>query len=145
MLKKFVLFIFILLMVCPAYIYAEDTIKLKFANYFPPFHTNSTLMDEFCKEVTEKSGGKLEIKQYSGSTLLEAPKMAAGIASGIADIGLAHVNYTRGRFPVMEIVGIPLGFPSPWVGTHCINDFYSKFKPKEWDDYHPYYVQHKSA
>jgi len=63
--------------------------------------------------------------------------MAAGVATGIADIGLSHCSYRRGRFPVMEIMELPLGFPSPWVGGHVSNDFYDKFKPKEWDAYHP--------
>ena len=137
MAKKMVLLVFVFSVLFSAYTYAEDAIKIKFANYFPPMHKNSVLMEKFCKELTEKSNGKMEITQYSGGTLLTGPKMAAGIASGIADIGLAHVNYSRGRFPVMEIVGIPLGFPSPWVGTHCINDLYTKFQPKEWEGYHP--------
>ena len=28
---------------------------------------------------------------------------------------------------------MPLGYPNPWVGVHVMNDFYDKFKPKEWD------------
>ncbi|MBI4720571.1 MAG: TRAP transporter substrate-binding protein DctP, partial [Chitinivibrionia bacterium] len=44
--------------------------------------------------------------------------------------------YSRGRFPVMEIMELPLGFPSSWIATHVANDFYDKFKPKEWDTYH---------
>jgi TRAP-type C4-dicarboxylate transport system substrate-binding protein len=37
----------------------------------------------------------------------------------------------------MEIMELPLGFPSPWIAGHVANDFYDKFKPKEWDGYHP--------
>jgi TRAP-type C4-dicarboxylate transport system substrate-binding protein len=113
-----------------------EVIKLKFANYFPPTHKNSIIMEKYCKELNKKLAGKVEITQYVGGTLLTAPKMAAGIASGIADIGLSHATYTRGRFPVMEIMELPLGFPSGWVATHAANDFYNKFKPKEWDTYH---------
>ena len=36
----------------------------------------------------------------------------------------------------MEIMELPLGFPSSWIATHVANDFYEKFKPKEWDTYH---------
>jgi TRAP-type C4-dicarboxylate transport system substrate-binding protein len=36
----------------------------------------------------------------------------------------------------MEIMELPLGFPSPWIAGHVSNDFYDKFKPKEWDGYH---------
>ncbi|MCX5803421.1 MAG: TRAP transporter substrate-binding protein [Proteobacteria bacterium] len=136
--KKLVLFVFVisLLFLTYSFTYAADVIKLKFANYFPPTHMNSIIMDKYCKELTKRSNGKLEITHYTGGTLLTAPKIAVGIASGIADIGLSHCSYTRGRFPVMEIMELPLGFPSSWVATHAANDFYNKFKPKEWDTYH---------
>ncbi len=59
----------------------------------------------------------MEITQYTGGTLLTAPKMAAGVETGIADIGLSHCSYSRGRFPVMEIMELPLGFPSAWIAA----------------------------
>ena len=116
--------------------HAADVVKLKFANYFPPTHMNSVMMGKFAEELNKKLAGKVEITQYTGSTLLAAPKMAAGVQSGIADIGLSNCSYTRGRFPVMEIMELPLGFPSAWVATHVANDFHNKFKPKDFDQYH---------
>lgn len=97
---------------------------------------NSVMMGKFAEELNKKLAGKVELTQYTGSTLLAAPKMAAGVTSGIADIGLSNLSYTRGRFPVMEIMELPLGFPSSWVATHVANDFYNKFKPKDFDAYH---------
>ena len=79
--------------------YAADVIKLKFANYFPPTHMNSVMMGKYCEELNKKLAGKVEITQYTGSTLLSAPKIAAGVSTGIADIGLSNLAYTRGRFP----------------------------------------------
>jgi TRAP-type transport system periplasmic protein len=116
---------------------ADGPIKLKFANFFPPTHKNAVVWSEFTQEINKKSGGKVEISYYPGGTLLTAPKMAAGVATGIADIGLAHFAYSRGRFPVMEAIELPLGFPSAWVGAGVANEFYDKFKPKEMDQYHP--------
>jgi len=114
-----------------------DVIKLKLANFFPTMHMNSVMLGKYCEELNKKLAGKVEITQYTGGTLLTAPKMAAGVATGIADIGFSHCSYTRGRFPVMEIMELPLGFPSPWIAGHVSNDFYEKFKPKEWDGFHP--------
>ncbi len=114
-----------------------EVIELSLANYMPVMHINSALMGKFCDEVNKKLAGKVKVTQHTGGTLLTAPKMAAGVASGIADIGLAHCSYSRGRFPVMELTELPLGAPSSFVLTHVINDFYNKFKPKEWEAYHP--------
>lgn len=116
---------------------AAEVIELSLANYMPVMHINSVLMGKFCDEVNKKLAGKVKVTQYTGGTLLTAPKMAAGVASGIADIGLSHCSYSRGRFPVMELTELPLGAPSSFVLTHVINDFYNKFKPKEWDAYYP--------
>jgi TRAP-type transport system periplasmic protein len=112
---------------------ASEVIKLKFANFFPPTHMNSLIMAKYCQELNKKLAGKVEITHYAGGTLLTGPKMPAGIATGIADMGLSHCAYSRGRFPVMEITELPLGFPSTWIAAHAANDFYKKFKPKEWD------------
>ncbi len=97
---------------------------------------NSVIMGKYCEELTKQLAGKVELTQYTGSTLLSAPKIAAGVAAGVADIGLSNCSYTRGRFPVMEIMELPLGFPSAWIASHVANDFYEKFKPKDFDAYH---------
>lgn len=114
-----------------------ELIELSLANYMPVMHINSVLMGKFCEEANKRLAGKVKVTQYTGGTLLTAPKMAAGVASGIADIGLSHCSYSRGRFPVMELTELPLGAPSSFVLTHVINDFYNKFKPKEWEAYYP--------
>lgn len=138
MLRKMVVgfFVFSLLVVSFSTDSFAAPIKMKFAGYHPPGHMVSTLITQFCEEVNKKANGKVELTPYNGGTLLSPVKMAAGVASGIADIGFSHCAYSRGRFPVMEIMELPLGLPSSWIGTHVANDFYNKFKPKEWDNYH---------
>ena len=116
---------------------AAEQIKLKFANYFPVVHRNTALGKEFCDEIKKRTGGRVEISYYSGGTLLTASKMAAGVSAGISDIGLSHCGYSRGRFPVMELMELPIGSPSAFVSTHVANDFYDRFKPKEFNDYVP--------
>ena len=64
---------------------------------------NSATLAKYCEELNKKLAGKVEIIQYTGGTLLTAPKMAVGVSTGIADIGFSHCSYSRGRFPVMEI------------------------------------------
>lgn len=117
--------------------YGAEPIKLKFANYFPVIHKNTVFGQAFCDEIKKRTEGRVEITYYPGGTLLTAPKMAVGVSTGIADIGMAHCGYSRGRFPVMEIMELPIGSPSAYISTHVANDFYDKFKPKEWNAYYP--------
>lgn len=135
MLRKVVLLVFVVSLLLFSTNSMADVIKLRLANYFPPMHMNSIMLGKYCDELNKKLAGKVEITQYTGSTLLSADKMAAGVLTGIADMGLSNLSYTRGRFPVMEIMELPLGFPSAWIAGHVANDFYGKFKPKEFDKY----------
>ena len=136
--KKASFIAFSVLVILSAYSFSQaaEMVKLKFANYFPPTHMNSVMMGKFSEELNKKLAGKVELTQYTGGTLLGADKIATGVASGIADIGLSNCSYTRGRFPVMEIMELPIGFPSSWIATHVANDFHNKFKPKDFDAYH---------
>jgi len=113
--------------------YAQKVIRLKVANYFPPPANQSKLMDEFCKELEARTNGRVKVDYYAGGSLLKSTAMFEGVVNGIADIGYSHVYYTAGRMPVTETSGLPLGYPSAWVGGHALNDFYEKFKPKEFD------------
>ncbi len=119
---------------------AADVIKLKAANYLPVTHPMSLLSGWFCDEVKKRTNGQVEITYYPGGTLLNPVKMYDGVITGIADMGLSHIQYTRGRFPVTEIFDLPLGFPSGWVDTQVATEFYNKYKPKEWDDVHVLYL-----
>lgn len=119
---------------------AADVIKLKAANYLPVTHPMSVLTGWFCDEVKKRTDGKVEITYYPGGTLLNPVKMYDGIVTGIADFGVSHISYTRGRFPVMEVFEQPQGFPSGWVASHVTQDFYNKYTPKEWNEVQVLYI-----
>ena len=116
--------------------YSAKEIRLKVAMYFPPPAFQTKVLEEFCRELEMRTDGRVKVDYYAGGSLLKAPKVFEGVMSGIADIGYSHVYYTPGRMPVTEAVGLPIGYPSAWVGGQVINDFYQKFKPKEFDKVH---------
>jgi TRAP-type C4-dicarboxylate transport system substrate-binding protein len=115
--------------------YAKDpVVQLKFANYFPPPVPQSKISEEFIAELEKRTGGTVKVQFFAGGSLLKAPAMFQGVTTGIADIGYSHVEYTPGRMPVTETVGLPLGYPSGWVANQVANDFVDHFKPPEWKD-----------
>jgi len=123
-----------------SFVGAAEVIKLKGANYLPITHPMSELSGWFCDQVNKRTNGRADVTYYGGGTLLNPVKMYDGVLTGIADIGFSHIDYTRGRFPVTESFGLPLGFPSGWVATHVSTDFFDKYKPKAWNDVHVLYV-----
>jgi len=113
---------------------ASKVIKFKFAHIFPPPAKQSRICEQFVRELEKRTGGRIKTRYFGGGSLLKPPGLAKGLELGIADMGFVHVEYSPGRFPVTEVCDLPLGYPSGWVSNHVVNDFYQKFKPKEWSN-----------
>ncbi len=128
---------FVVAFLVPTSAIAKTT--LTYNTYFPPTHVMAKLSKAWCEEVEKRSDGKIKFKFYAGGQILKAPKVIDGVIQGIADIGFSNLAYTRGRFPEMEMLDLPFGYSSGWVGTHLTNRFYKEFKPKEFDAVHPLY------
>ena len=110
------------------------TIKLTYANFFPPFHGQSILADSWCKEVEKRTNGAIKIDYYPGSTLAKAPQTYDAVAQGVADIGMTVLAYSRGRFPVLGAVDLPIGYPNGVTATKVANAVLDKFQPAEFND-----------
>lgn len=130
----------VLILMTSSIVSSAEVVKLKYANYLPPTHKMSLLGQQFCEEVNKRSNGRVEITYYPGGTVLTPAKMFNGVVTGIADMGLSHIGYTRGRFPVTEVFDLPFGFTSGFVASQVSTDFYNKFKPSEWDSVHILYL-----
>jgi TRAP-type C4-dicarboxylate transport system substrate-binding protein len=120
--------------VCSGSVQAGPTIKLTYSNFFPPTHIQSQLAEAWCKEVEKRTNGRVEVQYFPGQTLTKANQCYDGVVTGLSDIGFSVLAYTRGRFPVMEVVDLPLGYPSGVVATEVVNEVYQHFKPKELSD-----------
>jgi TRAP-type transport system periplasmic protein len=114
---------------------AEDKpMELTFSNFFPAPHNNSILAEEWAKAVSEKTGGKVKITMFHGGTLTPAPQIYDSVVKGLSDIGMSALSYTRGRFPLTEIIDLPIGYKSGYEATIVANAYLKKFQPKEFSD-----------
>ncbi len=107
----------------------QAAIKLTYAN-FPPAKTfPSVQMERWAREVEKRTGGKVQIKTFPGSTLLGAKNMLDGVIDGVADIGCFVFAYQPGRFPLLAGMDLPVGFPNAKVANAVLWDLYQKYKP----------------
>jgi TRAP-type C4-dicarboxylate transport system substrate-binding protein len=106
-------------------------IELSYANFFPPTHLHSKVFEAWGKEIEKRTGGKVKINYYHGGALLKPAKMYDGVLKGITDIGMSVLGYSRGVFPALEAIDLPLGYSSGTQATLVINDFVKKFKLDE--------------
>jgi TRAP-type transport system periplasmic protein len=107
------------------------TIQLTYSNFFPPTHFNAILGDSWAKEIQKRTNGKVKFTQFPGGALLKGPEIYDGVMKGVSDLGMSLFAYTAGRFPVMEALDLPIGYPNGYTATMVANDFYNKFKPAE--------------
>jgi TRAP-type C4-dicarboxylate transport system substrate-binding protein len=113
---------------------ADEPVTLRYSNFFGATHVQSKLAEQWAKEVEKRTNGKVKIEYYPGQTLTKAAVVYDGVVSGISDIGFSVLGYTRGRFPIMEVIDLPLGYKNGAQATKVANDVYKKFKDKALTD-----------
>jgi TRAP-type transport system periplasmic protein len=121
--------------------HAQQVITLRYANYHAAGNPNSTICADWSKEVEKRTNGRIKITYYPGGTLTPPTQTYDGVVKGIADIGFSMAAYTKGRFPMTEVIDLPLGYKSGYQGGMLVNAFFKKFRPKEWDDTKVLYLQ----
>jgi TRAP-type C4-dicarboxylate transport system substrate-binding protein len=112
----------------------EKVIRLKYANFFPPVHKQSVLAEQWCKELEKRTNGRVKITYLPGGTLVPAPQSYEAVVGGIADISQSSPQWMAGRFPLTEALYLPLGLTDGIRATNLTNEWFAKFKPKEYDD-----------
>ena len=115
-------------------------IKLTYSIFFPPTHGQCQAGMEWAKEIEKRTDGQVKITVFPGGTLTKANQCYDGVVKGISDIGMSCFAYTRGRFPAMEALDLPLGYPNGIVATKVANDFFQAVQPKELQDVKVLYI-----
>jgi TRAP-type C4-dicarboxylate transport system substrate-binding protein len=113
---------------------AGDTIHMTYSGFMPPTHAQSLLEASWCKAVEKRTEGRIKIVHYPGQTLTRAAQNYQGVKNGLSDVGCSVLQYTRGRFPLMDVINLPLGYPNGQVATAIINEVFEKFNPRELDE-----------
>lgn len=106
-------------------------IELSYSIFFPAPHKNTILAAEWAKEIEKRTNGRVKITIFPGGTLTPADKCYDGVEKGISDLGMSVLSYTMGKFPLTEVIDLPLGYKSGLAATKLINAYYRKFQPKE--------------
>ena len=105
-------------------------VQISFSNLFPPTHLHSQTYEAWGNEIEKRTGGKVKFVYYHGGTLLKGAKIYDGILKGITDAGSSVLGYSRGVFPALESIELPMAYKSGYQATMVINDFIKIYKLK---------------
>jgi len=118
----------------------KESYELNYAVFFPATHLQAQAAEAWAKEVEERSGGRIRISMFHGGTLSNAAQTYEAVVSGVADIGMSVFAYTRGRFPLLEGLDLPVGYPDGLTATRVANEMIKKYQPEELSDVHVIYL-----
>jgi TRAP-type C4-dicarboxylate transport system substrate-binding protein len=119
---------------------AVRPITLTYSIFFPPSHVQCQIAEEWAREVEKRSEGRLKITVFPGGTLTQAQQCYEGVLYGISDIGMSCLAYTRGRFPLMEGLDLPLGYPDGMTASRAAMAMLQKYNPAEFKNVHMLYI-----
>ena len=87
-----------------------DVVKLSYSIFFPPTHVQCIAATNWANEIQKRTGGRVQIAIYPAGSLTKADQCYEGVTKGISDLGMSCFAYTRGRFPLMEGLDLPVGY-----------------------------------
>lgn len=118
----------------------QPAVKLTYSIFFPPAHIQCKTAMDWAAEVEKRSQGRIKITIHPGGALTPAPQCYDGVVNGISDLGMSCFAYSRGRFPLVEGLDLPLGYPDGKTATRVANELIAKHQPAELNNVHLLYV-----
>jgi len=118
----------------------KETIKLSYSVFFPPTHVQCIAATNWAHEIQQRTGRRVQITVYPAGSLTKADQCYEGVIKGISDLGMSCFAYTRGRFPLLEGLDLPLGYPDGATATRLANTIIQKYQPAELNDVKMLYV-----
>jgi TRAP-type C4-dicarboxylate transport system substrate-binding protein len=85
---------------------------LKVSTFLPPNHAFNQMLTQWGEELAAKSNGELTIELFPSGQLGPAPRQFDLARTGGADVAVVLSGATPGRFPMAELAGLPLTYPS---------------------------------
>ena len=109
-------------------------IEMTYSMHFVASHQMAVFGRKWADEVEKRTNGRVKITMFPGGSLIPSPQAYDGVIKGIADIAMSFQGFTRGRFPLTEVIDLPLAWKSGKSATQIVNELYDKFQPKEYND-----------
>ncbi|MCK5736663.1 MAG: TRAP transporter substrate-binding protein, partial [Spirochaetaceae bacterium] len=118
----------------------KEVYEFNYAVFFPATHLQAQTAEAWAKELEKRSDGQIKITFFPGGTLTKAAQTYEAVVSGVADIGMSVFAYSRGRFPLLEGLDLPVGYPDGVTATRIANEMVKKYEPEELSDVHVLYL-----
>lgn len=107
---------------------SREPITLTFAHYQGAGSMMDTVINDWCKEITDASDGLITFEMYGGGALGAAADHYDMVRTGTCDIAYSFFGVHTGVFKVMETLTLPmLGFATGEEAGQAFWDFYENY------------------
>lgn len=113
---------------------ADKPVTLEFSSFLPANEKLSLALQEWGRELEKRTSGRVKVNYHPGGTLTPPQQTYDSVVKDIIDIGFGPMGATSGRFPLMEVMDLPLGLNSSYSASTLSNELVKHFKPKELAD-----------
>jgi TRAP-type C4-dicarboxylate transport system substrate-binding protein len=126
----FVVFAFCVISAVPA----QAQVKLRLSTMWPVQHPLSVMFGDWGKDIEKATAGRVTVTVFAANTLSPPMQVYDNTVKGVVDVGTSLLAYSPGRLPLSEVLQQPLGYQNGYQASKLANEYYKKFKPKEFDD-----------
>ncbi len=109
----------------------EKVFTMELSSFMPATEPLHLVIVEFCREVEKRTNGRVKINVHPDSTLTLPTRTFDSVEKEIIDIGWGPLGSTPGRFPLLEVMDLPLGLKTGRNGSVLATELVKHFKPKE--------------
>lgn len=113
---------------------ADKPVVLEFSSFLPANEKLSLALQEWGRELEKRTDGRVKVNYHPGGTLTPPPQTYDSVVKEIIDVGFGPLGASSGRFPLMEVMDLPLGLNSSYSATMLSNAIVERFHPKELSD-----------
>lgn len=110
------------LIAAPSVARSQTVYNLKLGHFISPTHIFAVYLDNWVKELKEKSNGRLNITIFPANVMGPVQNYVDYARTGVADITWFLHGATPGRFPLTETIQLPYMVGSAEIGTKVLND-----------------------
>ncbi|MBN2060463.1 MAG: TRAP transporter substrate-binding protein [Deltaproteobacteria bacterium] len=107
---------------------ADKPIELKFISpYYDQHLVAKNAFMPWIDQVFKKSNGKLKIIFFPPNSIMKMNEVFEGTKAGLVDIGSSLCAQNQGKFPLIELLEMPILFSSAETASRVYWDLYEKY------------------
>ena len=113
----------------------DGKVNIRFSTWHVPAGADvKNLWIPMLEEMKKRSDGRITYTMFAGGALGKGPEHFDIVKTGLSDMGYATLTWTPGRFPLSDVLSVPIVCPAKWKGAEAGTAMYDRVLHQEFED-----------